>query len=81
MHSSDLSTDPIAIIRRFWAANNILQNPNDLRDWMQLPSDVMSHVLEGLAANSSSSNLANLRLTCKVWNTCVNRHIDTMRLG
>jgi hypothetical protein len=81
MNSSDLSTDPIAIIRRFWAANNILQNPNDLRDWMQLPSDVMSHVLDGLAANSSSSNLANLRLTCNVWTTCVNRHMDTMRLG
>lgn len=81
MQSSDLSTDPIAIIRRFWAANNILQNPNDLRDWLQLPSDVMSHVLDSLVESSSSSNLANLRLTCKTWNACVNRHMDKMRLG
>lgn len=80
--------DPHALIRRFHAAHNILQNPLDPRDWLHLPSDVMHHVLDSLdadAANtstsSSSSNLANLRLTCRVWNGCVNRHMDKMRLG
>ena len=77
MNSSDLSTDPIAIIRRFWAANNILQNPYDLRDWETLPADVMSHVLDSM----DNSNLANLRLTCSVWNACVNRHMVKLRLG
>jgi hypothetical protein len=78
MSSTDLSTDPIAIIRRFWAANNILQNPYDPRDWLQLPSDVMSHVLDHLA---DDRDLAHLRLTCKVWNACVNRHMDSLSLG
>lgn len=74
----DSQADPIAIIRRFYAASNILQNPNDPRDYLNLPSDVMDHVLDNLA---DSPNLANLRLTCKVWNACVNRHIDKMCLG
>jgi hypothetical protein len=77
MNSSDLSTDPTAIIRRFWAANNILQNPNDLRDWLQLPVDAMSHVLECLDDDSLSS----LRLSCSVWNGCVNEHIDKLCIG
>lgn len=77
LNSSDLSTDPIAIIRRFWAANNILQNPNDLRDWETLPSDVMSHVLDCM----DLPNLSNIRLSCSTWNVCVNRHMIKIRLG
>lgn len=77
LHGSEVVTDHIAIIRRFWAANNILQNPFDLRDWETLPTDVMTHVLECL----DSSTLASLRLVCKVWNACVNHHVDKICLG
>jgi hypothetical protein len=68
--------DPFSIIRRFWAANNILQNPEDLREWETLPSDVMEHVLGAM----DKRNLASMRLVCKGWNTCVNSSVSSLQL-
>ncbi|KAF6259864.1 hypothetical protein COO60DRAFT_1638060 [Scenedesmus sp. NREL 46B-D3] len=68
--------DPFSIIRRFWAANNILQNPDDLRVWETLPLDVMEHVMEAM----DKRNLASMRMVCKAWNTCVNSSVSSLQL-
>lgn len=68
--------DPFSIIRRFWAANNILQNPEDMREWETLPSDVMDHVLAAMDKRS----MAAMRLVCQAWTTCVNRSVSDLQL-
>lgn len=68
--------DPFQIVRHFWAASNIAQNPDDPRDWEALPADVMDHVMEGL----SKPTVANLRLVCKTWHRCVNSNVSNLEL-
>lgn len=68
--------DPFHIIRRFWAANNIAQNPDDPREWEGLPADAMSVVLAFL----DKRNMANMRLVCKTWHFCVNNSVSSLQL-
>jgi hypothetical protein len=67
---------PTSIIRRYWAANNILQNAADPRDWLELPADVLSHVLRELGQR----DLAHLRLTCRAMHGSVDGHMAALRL-
>lgn len=67
--------DPFQIIRRFWAAHHITQNPDDPREWETLPSDVMDHVLATLDKRS----LAQVRLVSKTWHANVNSAIDKLQ--
>ena len=66
--------DPFQIVRRFWAASNIAQNPEDPRDWEALPSDVMDHVMAWL----SKRTVSNMRLVCKTWHRCVNSSVSSL---
>jgi hypothetical protein len=67
---------PNAIIRRIWASANILQDPADMRDWLELPSDVWRSVLGELARH----DLAALRLTCSAMHDAVDGHMSALRV-
>lgn len=69
-------TCPHGILRAFWASTNIRQNPDDLRQWDQLPEDVMTQVLEFI----NKSSLAALRLTCQSWSTIVGKTVKSLQL-